>query len=119
MLPSDNFVISFCRNRVDQSINQGKCPEAGQQAEDEQSCIVHSEHDKQPANQREGKTNVHPGSDQRQEKYRDDLGMDTFFHLGFTHAHILHDLKAFFVIKALRNLFIVDYENRLHQEQCP
>lgn len=57
------------------------------------------------------------GCNERQEKYGEHLGMDTLFDLFFAHSDILHYYITLLIVKALGNLFIINYQDRCNKEE--
>ena len=55
-------------------------------------------------------------SRERQEEYREQLGIYALSYLLFRHANLLHYLKARLILIALRDLLIVNYQHRRKDE---
>lgn len=98
---ADDFVISVRRDAVYDYIEQRKHKEADKGCADKEQVIVEIKEQEQLFNDREGEGQVQSGSNERQEEYRQKLGIDTPPDVLLCHADVLHDLKAGLVLVPL------------------
>ena len=96
----DNLIITPGSQQIHQHIYQPEAQETASCDPDKQPHIMKAEKLKQPVDHRKSKGCVDPRPDQRHEKHRKDLGINTFPDLLFSHAHLLEDFKSVLIFIA-------------------
>jgi len=100
-LSADNAVIGLCCQRINNSIQRRKHQEAAGSTENKQLRVQHVHNRQDFRNHRQGKNDMNPRSNQRQEKHDKNLRMDGLFDFRPAHTHLLHNLEPFFIVVAL------------------
>lgn len=113
---ADDGKVGLGSRPVHKKIKQGKYQVTDHRHPHKQGEVGEAEQKQELANHGEGKGQVDTGGNERQEKHREDLGIDASADVFPGHTHLLHNGKPGLVLVALGNLLVVDNQHRRKDE---